>query len=282
MFILSGLDNKKMKEVWNTHRLGVVGLNIYYHNIRALKQRTFQFITQETYDSYFAGILHDINLESSPVDTIIPNDSPDEQAAYQSLFSVNTEIPEYDRVRKRITLDDIYQTLPETNDTRVKMTEHPEALPNLVDEIFVYFVIENYKYFIDEGHLEMLSNMKETLEWVADNVDEKTIKSFIHTTKINYKKLNEKLKNATFFPEYKRTKIFYEEPHGDIPAIDIETLLGLLFTNCDTETDMVIVTAIYMILSYAMPDIDNANVVPTTDMRHVNYIKNVISKFIKK
>ena len=277
MFILSGLDKSKLKETYEMHRLGVTSMNVYFHNIRALKTRSLKYINQETYKSYYSTILGDINLESAPIDTIIPNETPEEQEEYQSMFSINIEIPEYKRVEKRITLEDLYNTLPITNETHVAMKEHPEKLPELIEEVFILFVIEKYLEFIDQIHLEMVSNMTPIIEYVVENVDEKKMKSFIHTKKINLDKFSEKLKEIAFLPDYKRTKLFYLDAHDDVPVIDVEKVLGMLITNTDTPQDLIIVASIYMILSFSMVDIVGDKLA-NDDIPHVKFIKDVLTK----
>lgn len=277
MFTLNNMSIKKVNETFELHRYIVTSMNVYFQNIRALKLRDMKYISDETYKSYYSTILADINLETPPIETIIPNQTKDEQDEFQSLFSINTEIPEYKRVSDRITLEDLYETIPETNDTHIIMREQPGALPNLIEEIFIHFVIEKYLQFLDELHLEVISNMKDTMEYVVNNIDEKQMKSFIHTNKINLKKTSDNIKKTIFIPEYKRTMNFYAESHDDIPIIDVEKLLGILFTNTDSTTDLLIVTAIYLTLSFAMVDIVSDKI-PNDQLPHVVYVRDVLSK----
>ena len=276
MFVLNGFDKKKLTEIWHAHRLAVTTTNVYFHNYRALKTRNLQYISKETYDEFYRNFLSDIELDSEPIDTIIPNDSED-MTDNESIFAINTEIPEYKRIANRITLEDLYKNLPDTNPTRVKMIEHPDKLPYLVEEIFILFAMEKYCEFIDKLHLATISNMHDLIEYAVNNIDAKKLKSFMHTSKINFDKANAKLGDAVFIPEYKRTVSFYQEEHGDIPVIDVEKLMLLLLTNTDTADDIAFVTAIYLTLSYSMVDICN-EAVPNDSFPHVVYVRDVLSK----
>ena len=283
MFVLNGFDKKTLSQLYKEHRFAITTTNVYYHNIRALKTRNMKFINKETYDEYYRGFLSDIDLESQPIETIIPNDKEDfeglsdEEKAQASIFAINTEIPEYQRVSKRITLEDLLKTIPETNNTHVKMVEHPENLPLLVEEIFIFFTMDKYMEFIDKLHLATITNMHELIEYAVKNIDEKKLKAFIHTTKINHEKADKLIRDIVFIPEYKRTVEFYTEEHGDVPVIDVEKLISLLLTNTDTQDDVTFVAAIYFALSFAMVDICNDKV-PNDEFPHVVYIRDVLSK----
>lgn len=283
MFVLTGIDNTKMKEVWNMHRLGITGMNIYFQNIRALKTMKHKYITEADYEEHFRVMLSDIDLESDPIETIIPNDS-EEQKEYESMFSINTEIPEYTRISKRFPLNEILKVLPVGHATHQKLVEHPEVLPDVIDEMIRCFIINRYMLAIDQGHLEIVSNMSEVIETVVEKVDRKKFASFCHTSKINFDKYEAKLKECVFRPEYRRTVRFYTDEHGDIPVIDVEKIMGILLTNVDTETDLVITTAIYMILSYAIADISVQDKSPEElyAMPHVKYVKDVLANLFVK
>ena len=276
MFVLSGIDNKKMKEIWNMHRLGITGMNIYFQNIRALKTKKHKYITEADFEEHFRIMVSDIDLESDPVETIIPNDK-DESEEAGSMFSVNTEIPEYKRIAKRFPLNEIMKVIPIGHDTHKLLLEHPEKLPDVVDELIRCYIINRYMLFIDQGHLEIVSNMAEIMNLIIEKVDRKKFASFCHSTRINFNKYEEKIKSCVFRPEYKRTCNFYSDPHGDIPVIDVERIMGILLTNVDTETDLVISTAIYMTLSYAVADISTEGT-NLDEMPHIQYVKNVLAK----
>lgn len=283
MFVLSGIDNNKMKEIWNMHRLGITGLNIYFQNIRALKTHKHQYITEKDFEELFRIMVSDIELDSDPIETVIPNDS-EEQKEYDTMFSINSEIPEYQRIAKRFPINEILKVIPVGHPTHVLLTEHPEKLPDVIDELVRCYIITRYMFFIDQGHLEIVSNMSSVITYVVENVDTKKFASFCHTAKINFNKYEEKLKECVFRPEYKRTVRFYTDEHGEIPVIDVEKIMGILLTNVDTPTDLVISTAIYMVLSYAVADL-SVEGTPAEElyaMPHIKYIKDVLANLFMK
>lgn len=283
MFVLSGIDKKKIEETWNMHRLGITGLNIYFQNIRALRTHKHKYITQKDFDELFRIMVSDVDLESDPIETVIPNDS-EEQKEHDTMFSINAEIPEYKRIAARFNLEEILKVIPTTHDTHALLVAYPDKLPEVIDELMRCYIINRYMFFIDQGHLEIVSNMAEMMNYVVENVDRKKFASFCHTAKINHAKYEEKLKDCVFRPEYERTKRFFTDEHGDIPAIDVERIMGILLTNVDTKTDLVISTAIYMVISYAYADIVvEGNTQEDLDaMPHVQYIKNVLANLFVK
>lgn len=281
MFILKDMKVKNFKELYDTQRLGVTTMNVFFQNIRVLKHRAYKYISLETYKDYYMKMMDDVEITSSPIDTIVPNDVEEtvpqtEAEEFRSMFSINTLVPEYAMVTDRVTLEDLYEYVPATNGTHVKMKEHPEELPLMKEELFMHFLLTKYLQCIDQIHLELISVFSQTIEYVVNNVSEKVLKDYIHKAKIDFDKTKEKLKALTFYSEYRRTVSFYSEPHGDIPIIDVEKLLGILFTNSDSNTDDIVVVALYHTLAYAIIDIESDT--PNDEFPHVKYIRDVLSK----
>lgn len=277
MFILTGFNKKELKDIYKRHRMCITTENVYYQNTRALKTRNFEMISNDTYTKHIRFLLQDIKVESEPIETVIPNDQEDIDEGRNSIFSINTEIDEFKRVQRRLTYEEIIKLLPETNNTYIKITEHPEKIDLLVEEIFIHFLVEKYYETIDQLHLAAVSNMTPLIEYVVKNIDEKTLKSFIHTKRINFDKVKKVEHDIVFQGEFRRTVSFYTETHGSMPIIDVEKILGLLITNADTEDDITFVTALYYILSFAIVDIANENNNPD-DFPCVVYIRDVLSR----
>ena len=271
MFILKDMKVKNFKELFDTQRLGVSTMNVFFQNILVLKRRAYNYMK----------MMDDIEVTSSPIDTIVPTNQEEEvpqteAEEFRSLFSINTLVPEYAMVTDRVTLEDLYEYVPATNGTHVKMKEHPEELPLMREELFMHFLLTKYLQIIDQIHLELISVFSEAIEYVVLNVSEKVLKDYIHKTKIDFDKTKEKLKTLTFFSEYRRTVSFYSDPHDDIPVIDVEKLMGILFTNSDSNSDDTVAITIYHILAYAIIDIESDT--PNDQFPHVKYIRDVLSK----
>lgn len=277
MFVLTGFNNTDLKKLYQQHRMVIATENVYYQNSRALRTRNMEMISRDCYMENIRCLLSDIEMESEPIETVIPSDEEDAKDGYNPIFSINTEIPEFQRAKKRLTYEELIKVLPQTSNTYVKLTEHPEKVDLLVEEIFIHFLIEKYYEMIDKLHLTAVSNMSPLIEYVVNNIDEKKLKSFIHTNKINFNKFEKIKHDIAFVPEFKRTVNFYTEPHGGVPIIDVEKIIGLLSTNTDTESDVAFVTALYLTFSYAMADIANENTDPE-QLPHVVYIRDVLSR----
>ena len=282
MFNLKNLKVKDAKELYDTQRLGVTTMNVFFQNIRVLKQRAYKYISLETYKEFYMKMMDDIEITSSPIDTIVPNTKEEEipqteEEEFKSMFTINTLVPEYAMVTDRVTLEDLFGYVPATNSTCMKMKEHPDQLPLLREEVFMHFLLTKYLQCIDQIHLELISVFCNTIEYVVNNVNEKVLKDYIHTSKIDFDgKVKEKLRELTFHPEYRRTVTFYSDPHDDIPVIDVEKIMGILFTNSDSKTDDIIAVALYHTLSYAIIDIESET--PNDEFPHVKYIRDTLSK----
>ena len=277
MFVIKGFSNKELEKLYQMHRMIISTENVYFQNIRALKTRNTQMISRECYLENIAVILSDMDVESEPIETIIPNDSEDIEEGRDSIFSINTEIPEFQRAKNRLTYDEVIKLLPQTSDAYVKITEHPEKIDLFVEEAFVFFLMDRYAQMIDKLHLRAVSNVSNLIEFVVNTIDEKALRSFIHTTKINFDKAEKLIHEIAFVPEYKRTIAFYTDAHGDVPVIDVEKIVSLLLTNADTKADIAFVTALYLTFSYAMVDIVNEQK-PNDEFPHVVYIRDTLSK----
>lgn len=284
MFNLKNLPVKKANDLFETQRLGISTMRIFFLNARLLKIRPYEFISLETYNDFYREILDDIELVSPPLDTLIPENlhkvenEDDSNDLSSPMFSINTEVPEFKQVTDRVKLDVLFAFMPDTtNSTYVKMKEHPENLPYLQEEVFAYFLYTKYIQELDLINLELISTYTDLIEYVVKNVDEKALRNFIHTTKIDFdKKFKEKKHELMFTYDFDRVVRYYCEPHKDIPVIDVEKLLGLLFTNSDSKMDDIIIVAIFYILSYAINDIESEH--PTDTFPHVKYIRDVLSK----
>jgi hypothetical protein len=280
MFKISPKTANEFKQLFELHRLNISASNIFLQNVRLLNTHRYKIIDRETYKEYYYNILNDIALETSPIDMIIPDTSdeiiePGQEAPTTDLFTTNQLVPEYVKISKRVTLEDLYSTFPETHDVSMKLKQKPELLTDAVDDIFIYFCIYKYLEHIDLLHIQDISKMAPIIEYVVNNVTLKDIKDFLISRRINEDKYAEKGKDILFNPDLTRKQKFYSEAHDDIPAFDVVNLMMRLITNIVCHSDIYIITGIYLTLSFAMADIANNKV---DDSPHVTYVRDVLSK----
>jgi hypothetical protein len=278
MFIVNGNTASKFDTLLKHHMLLVATSDVYFQNARLLKGH-HKFLDFDSYLKYYKNILHDIKLETEPIDAFIPfipdeGDVVDESEVYDDLFIVNRVGPEYEKIDKRVTWEDMKETLPPTHPAIVAITEDPNKMKNVKDDIYIAWSISKYLQQLDDIRMAILSNMTPAIEYVVDNVDEKTIKRHLHTNKINVEKYNKTLKDLFFKPDVDFTRAFYEIDHESVPGFDVELLMQKLCTNIDCKVDSTIVVAIYLSLTFAITDIKNNN----TDAKCAQYVRDVLSK----
>ena len=278
MFIVNGNTATKFDTLLKHHMLLISTSDIYLWNARLLKGH-YKYLDFDSYRKYYKNILDDIKLETEPMDAFLPfapeeGDVVDTSDVYDDLFIVHRVGPEYEKIDKRVTWDDMRETLPATHPAVVAVIEDPNKLQNVKDDIYIAWSISKYLRQLDDIRLAILSNMTPAIEYVVENIDLKTIKRHLHSDKINVDKYNKTVKELLFKADVDYTRAFYEEPHGDIPALDLEVIMQKLCSNIDCKVDSTIVVAIYLTFTYAITDIANNRM----DEKCVQYVRDVLSK----
>lgn len=269
MFMIPGSKCKEFAQIFDKHRLYISSCNIFFQHMRMINNHQ-KMLKREQYVESFKEMFEDIQLQTSPLDCFVPC----EDIKIDDLFIVNQSTPEYEEIQKRIPLEKVYEILPATNEIVIKLKEKPELLPTFVDDIFINFAIFKYLAKIDEIRLLSLGNIQPVINWVIENISLKELKNFLVTRKTNEEKYKKYCADIIFNPDIACTQKFYSEPHNDVPVIDVVNLMMRLSTNIVCKTDIYIIIAIYMIMTFATSDIENNN----EDSKCLGYVKNVISK----
>jgi hypothetical protein len=272
MFTVPGNLRAHFKGIYEQHRLYVNTCNIYLHTIRLINNKT-KWLTKEDYENYYLNITKDIEMGSHPLDAFIPNENPTEDDP--SIFIVNRCAPEYERIKKRVTLEDARETLPITHPAYVALNENPNKIDTLVDDVFIQFCVYKYMHQIEMIRVNDISAMTDIIEYVVNNIDYKQLKDYLSTKRINEKKCAKYWEDAFFIPDMRLTKSFYEDHHDGIDSFDAENLIKRLITNLILKTDIHIIVAIYLTLSYSRIDIMEGNF---DDSPNAKYVRDVLSK----
>lgn len=257
------------------HRQLVTTSDIFFHNIRLLNGR-HTILTRDDFVEYYELITSDIELVSHPIDTIVPceNDKVPE-GQKQKLFTFNQTVPEYERIKNRVTLESIHRDLPATHHVVVALDKNEVTLENVVDDVFLYWLVFRYIKQIELTRLKMFSNFSPVVEYVVENIDLATLRRYLITDKVNDEKV-EKHEDMLFFaPDYMQTCKFYmdaENADKNIPLFDLDNLVDRLLSNICLKSDIYIILAIYLAASYAMSDFDRK-----IDSPCVNFVRNVLS-----
>lgn len=286
MFKIIGKQLDEFYRLYEGHRMNISATNVYFQNIRLINTYKVELITRNDFVEYYKTILDDVQNTSAPVDCLIPNDqklvnedSDDPNAEIEvpddyKIFIINQEVPEYKTIAERIKADDMNEILPPTHPARMAVMDNPDKIEQVIDEIFIHWLVYKYLETIESLHIHTFSNFTPVIEWVVNNVDLKALKDYITSKNINHEKVRSKTHEFIFKPDLSRMQKFYESDHEDFPKIDVVKLIEKLTSNTVVKSDIYVVTAIYLTLSFAMTDIYNGNM----DEPHVIYVRDVLSQ----
>jgi hypothetical protein len=283
MFNIPGKKNEEFYSLYEEHRMYVSATNVFFKNIHLLNTTKPKYITRDDFKENYKNILDDIKNESSPIDVIIPNDTeyPEDENGNPiipedaPIFIVNQLVPEYVTIKARIEAEDMASVLGDTHAAVMAVKDNPNNMSKVIDEIFIQWLVFKYLENIEKLHLQTLSNYTPVIEWVVENIKEKELKNYLTSKRINEDKFKAKSHEFIFFPNLKRMKQFYEQEHETCPAFDVENLMKRLVTNEVIKSDIYVVTAIYLALSFAMSDIYTQHV---DESPCAEYVRDILSK----
>jgi hypothetical protein len=281
MLIPMGM-NRKWDTTYKQHQYLVNSCNIYFNTIKLIINK-HKLLDRDGFVEYYKNILDDIELTSHPIDLFIPNDNMDkeleaEDGTVPQIVVVSHETPEYERIKKRINLEDLYATIPETHPVHIELKKNPGRLDTVIDDIVLYWCLYKFMHHIEMVHLREVSIMKPIIEYTVENLDEKKWKEFLTSTKrINDKKVNKWMEDNFFGPDYDHTCNFYKEETEENKGIVINVvdLLRRLCSNIVFNYDIYIIISIYLTLSFSMVDIKEGNF---DGSPCATYVRDVISK----
>jgi|LSQX01.2.fsa_nt_gb hypothetical protein len=267
MFILPDGKKNEFSKLHDTHLLNIASLNVYFQNIRFIKNG-FELLDRETYEEFYLNFIKDIELVSLPMDAFVPN------SVGPKPFVINQLVPEYERISKRVTLNELYGTLPITHPVHIKLKQDPTLLTTVLDDIFIHYSVFKYLDEISRIKIFTISNMTPVIEYVVDNIELPHIKRYLISKRINADKCKIHIDDILFRPDFNYVHDFYSEPHGVIPAFDVNNLIERLITNLVVKSDIYIIIGIYLILTFSISDITNDRI----ESRCVMYIRDVLSQ----
>lgn len=282
MFKVSNLKIAEFRDLFETHRVNVSALNIYFENIRLLLNR-HQYLDRKTYEVFFLNSLSDIELVSSPIDAIVPSDDPN------TLFYINRDIPEYVEISKRLPFALIEETLGVTNPVSILLKDDINKLEIIHDDICLYFLVHKFNDLINIIRLNIFSNYTPVIEHVVNNFTINDWKNQITSKKKDTDKYAELFQDLIFNPDIASAMDFYYKKQTEedevidvnvvanhvVPRFDVVDLLVRLSSNVVLKSDIIFFLAAYLIILFAMRDYMNESVETSPCMEYVN---NVLSK----
>jgi hypothetical protein len=284
MFNIPGKEREEFYRLFEGHRMIISTTNVYFQNIRLLNTYKTELITRDDFKEYYKGILDDVENVSPPTDCLVPNeeklkneDSDDPDAVVEvpddyKMFLINQLVPEYKTIDARIRGDKMEDVLPADHAARMAVLDNPEKMTQVIDEIFVHWLVFKYLEHIEKLHIHAYSNYTPVIEWTVNNIDEKTLKNYLMSKNINEDKVGKMMHNFVFKPDFNRMIKFYSEDHGDFKAFDVEHVVKLIATNEVVKSDIFIVAALYLTLSFAMTDIYNNQIEESPCAKYVRDI----------
>ena len=217
-------------------------------------------LSRDDYVQYYKNFTWDIELKSNPLDAFIPVperipiriNETDKKRTRE--FIVNRdELPDYERIAKRITMDELRSTLNPTHPVIMALDQNKVTLEDVVDDIYIYFCLFKYIDEITTCRLQMFSNMTPAIEYVVNNITINDIRTFLTRNKIDPDKVEKYDAGMFFEQDYNGVCKFYMSDESPC-NIDVDNLINRLITNIVLKTDIYIILAIYLVLSFAISD----------------------------
>lgn len=252
-----------------------------YLNANLMINGKHSVLSRDDYRDNYKNFTWDIAVESSPLEAFIPTDKSipirfdllenlDDANKRSREFIINRELPEYERLAKRITLDELKSTLNPTHKVLMALERGKVTLDDVIDDIFIYLCVFKYVDEINTARIQMFSNMSPVIEYVVDNIGYDDLKRYLKRDKVDPEKLEKHEDNVFFDQDYKMVCKFYE---NEAPVkFDVDNLIERLITNIVLKSDIYIILAIYLAASFAISDFRCG-----TDSPCVKYVTDVLS-----
>lgn len=282
MFNIDRSHVKDFESTYTMHRYLINRMNIFSLNISLINNK-HRYLDRETYNTCFRNALSDIELVSDPIETIVPyTDEETDGFKNDRKFYLNFENPEAKTITERIDADVMKDTLLPGSELQTKFINNEVSLQDLIDDVYLYFIITKYCEQIDLLRFQMFSNMTSLIEYTVEFVTPKVLKDYIVSKKLNEKKYADKCSDIIFNPSFAKEVQFYNdekvlESYG-IKPFNLQTLLIQIASNTVIKTDTLMLLGIYGAISFAMSEIrkhDTEHVSPC-----VEFVKRISNEYI--
>lgn len=275
---------KEFKSIYEKHILNTSACNIFYYHIKLIAKRP-ALISRDDYNEHF-NLFSDIELVTAPMDTFveIPDEENEEETEDESIedienthvLEINRLCPEFVKIQNRISEEQIRLNFPPDHNI-IKYLDDPTADKDTIIDVFTcdcfyHWCVQQYLADIGKLRLSILSNITPLIEYTVENIDLKTLTDFMSVSKnINQDKIREYSDDVFFKPDYEYIQKYYMIPHGDIEQFDVKSIMDQLITNIVVKSDIYIIIAIYMILSYC-------KIAEEDKQECSDYVRDVLSK----
>lgn len=282
MFNIPMSRMKEFKSIYEKHILNTSACNIFYYHIKLIAKRP-SLISRDDYNEHF-NLFSDIELVTAPMDTFVEIPDNEEETEDESIedienthvLEINRLCPEFVKIQNRISEEQIRLNFPPDHNI-IKYLDDPTADKDTIIDVFTcdcfyHWCVQQYLSDIGKLRLSILSNITPLIEYTVENIDLKTLTDFISVSKnINQDKIREYSDDVFFKPDYEYIQKYYMIPHGDIEQFDVKSIMDQLITNIVVKSDIYIIIAIYMILSYC-------KIAEEDKQECSDYVRDVLSK----
>lgn len=261
----------EFSKLYDTHRVMVSGCDVFFQNIRMLNGRHTIMDRQAFVDNYKV-FTSDIELQSSPIDSFIPNASEEGK----KLFLVNRDVPEYERIKNRVTMEELKKTFNETHPIIMALADQSVTYDDVIDDVFIYWCVFKYIEQIEKIRIQMFSNFTPVIEYIVQNIDYHDLRRYLISQKIRPEKIDKHSDTVFFGPDYDMICKFYQNEKNaeeEIPIFDLDHLMQLLMSNITLTSDIYIIVGMYLTASFAVADFKGH----TKDSPCCEYVRNVLA-----
>ena len=268
--------------IYNMHRYLVNRMSIYSLNISLINNK-HRYMDINTYNTCFRNALSDIELKSDPIETIVPyTDAETDGFENDRSFYLNFENEEAKAIVERVDADVMRDTLIPGSELQTKFVNNEISLQDLLDDVYLYFIITKYCEQIDLLRLQAFSNMTNLIEYTVEFVTPKVLKDYITSKKLNENKYADKCHDIIFNPSFAKTVRFYNDEENlktyDIKPFDLLNLMIRIATNTVVKTDTYILLGIYGAIAFAMSEIKKGDTEKVSPC--VEFVKRISNEYI--
>lgn len=263
MFNINRSMIEDFDQIFNNHRYLVNRMNIYFLNIKLINNK-YRYMDKKTYDACFRNALSSIELNSDPIESIVPYSDPETDGFENDRsFYLNYEVEEGKAIVEKIDAEVMRDTLIPGSDLATKFANEEVSLKDLVDDVYLHFLVTKYWEQINALRFQAYSNLTQLIEYTVKFVDLKTLKSHMVSKKLNEEKYAEKCQDLIFNYEMSIIHSLYSDAEKlneyDIKPFNFQEFMIRVATNLTVKTDIYILLGIYGACSFASVELSKTN-----------------------
>jgi hypothetical protein len=237
---------------------------------------------KDTYDKCFRNALSAIELNSEPLESIVPYSDPETDGFENDRsFYLNYETEEGKAIVEKIDADVMRDTLIPGSELATKFANDEVSLKDLVDDVYLHFLVTKYWEQINALRFQAYSNLTPLIEYTVTLVDLKTLKNYMNSKKENIEKYENKCRDIICNYELSLVQRMYSNEDimskFNIKTFDLQKLMIKLATNFTVLSDIYIILGIYGALSFASVELNKPN---NTNMSPCVEFTRMISEYM--